>query len=115
MMSRNLNSLCIIFTLAIFIQSSAFADENKDIFVDPIKGSVKGTPGLDGAIDTPFKTVKDAINYAEKEFNRGETRFPYTIQLREGVYDEVLTRSEKGVKKDNIRCPFSLSVQHSKG
>ena len=82
-------SLCIA-------QTPTSAAESKEVFVDPINGSPKGTPGLNGSIDQPFKSMKDALDYAEIQYNRGSTRFPYTIQLRAGVYDEVLTRS--GIK-----------------
>jgi len=93
MLLHRFSTTSVIFILTTLFQPLAFSAENKHIFVDPINGSVKGTPGLNGSITTPFKTIKDAINYAEKEYNRGSTRFPYTIQLRGGTYEEVVTRS----------------------
>jgi len=90
---HTLKTVSAIFALTTLTQSFTFAAENKDIFVDPINGSIKGTAGLDGSISHPFKRVKDAINYAEINYNRGSTRSPYTVQLRGATYDEVVTRS----------------------
>mgnify|MGYP000666335887 CR=1 FL=1 len=79
------------------VLASALVSEN--LFVDPINGLDTRASGRDGSITLPFKTIKFAINYGEKEFNSGVTvdlRKPYTVQLRGGTYDEVLTKS--GVK-----------------
>ena len=93
--------------LATAISNSVLATEAKEIFVDPINGSIKGTAGLDGSISNPFKKVKDAINFAEAKYNRGATRFPYTIQLRAGTYDEVVTRSGM---KGTIDRPITIQA-----
>ena len=80
---------------------SVLATETKYIFVDPVNGALKGTSKLDGTIERPFKYIDEAIGYAETRFNRGDTRYPYTIQLREGTYTQVVTRS--GVKGTSER------------
>lgn len=87
---KNIKSIGFLLTLA---SSMSVAAETKHIFVDPVHGSIKGTPKLDGSISHPFKYIDDAIGYAETRFNRGETRYPYTIQLRGGRYTQVVTRS----------------------
>jgi|GEM_PF-4418752 len=93
MYPHSLKTLSAIFALSTLAQPLALAAVNQDIFVDPINGSIKGTKGLDGTISNPFKSIKDAINYAEKSYNSTTSSFPYTIQLRGATYNEVVTRS----------------------
>jgi hypothetical protein len=90
MISHKLKSAGVALALA---SSMSMASETKHIFVDPVNGSVKGTPKLDGSITKPFKYINDAIGFAETRFNRGDVRYPYTIQLRGGRYTQVVTRS----------------------
>ena len=90
MIIQNIKSIGALLALT---SAMSIASETKHIFVDPVHGSDKGTPKLDGSIERPFRYINDAIGYAETRFNRGDTRHPYTIQLRGGRYSQVVTRS----------------------
>lgn len=104
--------LKLLLILSSLIQPLANAAEDKDIFVDPLSGQLKGAPGVDGSITHPFKRVNDALDYAETKYNRGEDRSPYTIQLREGRYTETVTRS--GIKGSPARPITVQAYQNEK-
>jgi len=98
-------SLIVSCTLAASVTSHptlASSSVNHHIFVDPINGLDTRALKRDGSIALPFKTIKFALNYGEKEFNSGvavDNREAYSVKLRSGTYNEVLTRSGlKGTK-----------------
>lgn len=107
-----LNALNTVILLSALTQPLAFATESKNIFVDPINGNPKGEAGVDGSIDSPFKSINGALEYAESNYNRGSERFPYTIQLREGTYTETVTKI--GIKGAPDRPITVQSYQNEK-